>query len=586
MANKDFEIIVADTAGFCMGVRRAVKMALQATDDPAFSGPIKTHGPLIHNRQVLQVLESRGVTELDTENEDSEGTVVIRAHGLPRERQEELKTGECRLLDATCPHVSRLQKLAGRYAERGYMVVLVGDSGHAEVEGALSFAGEHGHVVGGADEVDDLPDADKVAVMAQTTQDEDVFAETVERIEERYGDCEAFDTICRSTGRRQAEVRDLAGQVDAMVIVGGFHSANTRRLAEISAACGMPTFHVETDKQLDLDAILQYETVGLTAGASTPSWMIRKVIRRLQAEHQRRTRLFRYALGTLGRLLVNTNLWTAGAAGMLVLAAAAALGISNRVWPSALIAFLFVLSQQLFNQYSRRGALYLTDPGKADLFMLHGRSMLALGVVASAGALVLAGALGLPVLVLVALGTLGGLVYHGFRTSANMPLGVRSPSQLRGSKEIFVGLAWATLCVLVPALAGNALTARPLSAGALSLVAFLLAFERTLALGCRAVRADQIVGRETLAGLLGERGARSVFLAATAVASALVLFGWAWGGFTHFAPALATIVIGMGMVCLKLLRKGEMEDEWSEVRADLPFYLAGLAALAWFAMAG
>jgi 4-hydroxy-3-methylbut-2-enyl diphosphate reductase len=566
-----------------MGVRRAVKMALQATDNPDYAGPIHTHGPLIHNRQVLQVLESRGVTEMDPDADGAPGTVVIRAHGLPRTTQQELTGRACQLLDATCPHVSRLQKLAGRYAERGYLVVLVGDSGHAEVEGALSFAGENGRVVGGPEEVADLPEADQVAVMAQTTQDEDVFRDTVERIRDRYGACETFDTICRSTGRRQAEVREMAGSVDAMVIVGGFHSANTRRLAEISAACGMPTFHVETDDQLDLDAILEYSRVGLTAGASTPSWMIRKVVRRLQSEHQRRTQVVRYAVGTVGRLLVNANIWTAGAAGMLALANCALLGIPGPVTLSAVVAFLFVLSQQIYNQYGRRGALYLTDPGKADLFMHHGSAMVALAGVGSVGALVLAVPLGWAAWVLVALGTVGGLAYRiKFPRAVRRRAGVSSLEQVRGSKEIFVGVAWAALCALVPALASGAVPGRPVATVVVVAVSFLLAFERTLALDCSAVRADQIVGRETLAGVLSEPRARWLVLSVTLAGSLLTLLTWGGGHASSYSPAMAAVVLGVGVVCVRLLRSAEMEDEWTEVRADLPFYLAGCAALLWY----
>jgi 4-hydroxy-3-methylbut-2-enyl diphosphate reductase len=269
---------------------------------------------------------------------------------------------------------------------------------------------------------------------------------------------------------------------------------------------------------------------------------------------------------------------------MLALACAAVLGAEGHVVSSAVVAFLFVLSQQLFNQYGRREALYLTDPGKADLFMNHGRAMFALAVAGSVAALLLSISLGWPALLLVTLGTLGGLLYHRLPFSQRLlaRLNVPGPGHLRGSKEIFVGLAWATLCTLVPALASITLGRRPLATAAIAVVTFLFAFERTLALGCRAVRADQIVGRETLAGLLGEAGARRVLAAATAVALALVLAGWALGGLTNFAPAMAAVALGVGMIGLRLLRTGEMEDEWSEVRADLPFYLAGLAAFAWY----
>lgn len=583
MAARRLKIVLARTAGFCMGVRRAVKMALEAADDPSFPGPIRTHGPLIHNRQVLQVLQSRGVTELQPEEGDEGidgGTVVVRAHGLAAERQQVLRHASCHLLDATCPHVGRLQDLAREYSSQGYMVVVVGDAGHAEVEGALSLAGDLGHAVSGPAGVADLPDAKLVAVMAQTTQDIEVFEATARAVRERYGACEMFDTICRSTSRRQAEVREMAARVDAMVVVGGYHSANTRRLAEISAACGTPTFHVETDEQLDVDAILAHECIGLTAGASTPSWMIRKVAQRLRSEHQRRASLIGYAVTMSMRILVNTNAWAAGAAAMLTLANTQLIGLTHDIGACVAVAFFFVMSQHLFNQYGRRASLYLTEPGKADLFMNHGPAMLATGISASALALLTSLMLSWQALALVALGTLAGLMYRTrLPRDIGRRIGIQSLEQVRGSKELFVGLAWASLGGLVPGLAGGeGLDRWPASLVAFA-VTFLLAFQRTLVLDYQAVRADQIVGRETLAGVLSDRLVRRVFFAATMGAVLILGIGLTGGLVGSFGWPLAAAVALAGLVFLRVAQRRDLTDEWAEARVDWVFYVAGLCGL-------
>jgi len=397
-----------------MGVRRAVDMALGAADHPRYPIPIRTDGPLIHNRHVLEVLQTRGIEQLNREDDEPVGTVVLRAHGLSLREQEALAQRGAVVLDATCPHVRRVQETVRKYGSRGYMCVVVGDRGHAEVEGVLSFTGRSGHVVSGPEEVAALPDADRVVVVAQTTQDADLFRCTVEKVRARYPGCLVFDTICRSTGQRQEEVRRLAREVDAMIVVGSPNSANTRRLVEISAATGTPTFHVDDDRQLRVDEILGYERVGLTAGASTPSWMISKVVGRLQDGHARRAWPVRYVARLFVRGLINTNVWAAGSAAALTFANLQLLkATGSRAALSVAVAFFFVLSQHLLNQYGRRASLFLSEPDKADFFMANERSLLCLGVASAGLSLFLAAFLpGWYLLAFVAIGLLSGLLYR------------------------------------------------------------------------------------------------------------------------------------------------------------------------------
>ncbi|MFW6189663.1 MAG: 4-hydroxy-3-methylbut-2-enyl diphosphate reductase [Planctomycetota bacterium] len=581
-AQKKFEIVLAETAGFCMGVRRAVRRVLDATDDPRSRRPIRTHGPLIHNRQVLQVLRRRGVTALEEGEPENGGTIVIRAHGLPLEEQKRLRADWPHLLDATCPHVARVQDIVEEYSGKGYLCVVVGDRGHAEVESVLSYADGAGHVVSGPAGVKDLPEAEKVAVVAQTTQDEQVFRATVRQVEARYGVCEAFDTICRSTGLRQQEVRQLAGEVDAMVVVGGLHSANTRRLAEISRAAGAPTYHVETEQELPIGELLSHGRVGLTAGASTPNWMIKRVIRHLENEHRRRTNPVSYRARMFWRALVDADVYAAGGAAALTFAAAQLLPASPPTLGLCMaVAFLFVLAQHLINQYMRRGTLYLRQPSRADFFLANERKLLGLALGSAALAVLLSVLLGPLGLGLVLFGTAAGIVYQvRLPRPLALRLGVGSLEQLPGSKELFVSLAYATLGAVIPALEAGVGAARWPAVALVFGVCFVLAFQRTLALDIREVESDQLVGAETLTGALGARAAQLLYFALSGVLAALLTAG-ALGGRLPPLAYLLLASVPYGVACYLMVKRRRPEGEFAEGLVDGQLFLTGLLAMVW-----
>ncbi len=588
MGQQGFEIVLANTAGFCMGVRRAVRMVLDAASDPRRALPIKTPGPLIHNRQVLEVLERQGVLQMNSpagEWQDGQGagTAVVRAHGLTRSQYEQLQSCCEEILDATCPHVSRVQEIVRDYASKGYLCVVVGDAGHAEVDGVLSYAADRGHVVGGPDEVSGLPDAEKVAVVAQTTQDEEVFAETVERVKERYQECVSFDTICRSTQRRQTEVRELAGDVDAMIVVGGLNSANTRRLAAISAAAGTPTFHVETEDQLDIERVLRYRRVGLTAGASTPNWMIKRIIHRLLAEYQNRTHPVRHMVAGVLRGFVNSGVYAAGGAAALTYASAQLLPqLPHMLGLCMAVSFLFVLSQHVFNQYGRRESLYLSEPERAAFFSANEATLMTLGVCSLALSLFLSAFLGWHAFALVVFVSLTGLVYRvRLPRSLATAFKLRSINRLAGSRELFTGIAWATLVAVVPVLD----TDLPASVTGGIVVAFgavfVLVTQRTLILGLGAAESDQLIGRETLVGYLGLKGAQRAVRVLGGLLGLILLGGGLSGIVTGFVWLYLLAVPFILFAHFALMRSTNPDAALADALSDGVFYWVGLLGALW-----
>ena len=270
------EIVLAKHAGFCMGVRRAVETTMGLVDHGR--GPIVTFGPLIHNPQVLQMLERQGVRVLKEIPQQLSGIVVIRAHGVPPEQKAQLEASGATVEDATCPRVMKVQAIIDRYRKEGCATVIIGDRDHAEVTGLMGYAGDTCQVISSLAEAEALELAGPYIIVSQTTQDEAMFERISARILERFPRGRLFNTICDSTHKRQEEVREMCRAVEALIVVGGKNSANTKRLAEIAEGLGVPVFLVETAAELDQAILRRFARVGVTAGASTPTWIIEQVV--------------------------------------------------------------------------------------------------------------------------------------------------------------------------------------------------------------------------------------------------------------------------------------------------------------------
>ena len=285
------KVLKAEYAGACYGVQRALDLAYRAARE---GEPTCTLGPLIHNPQVVEQLKAAGVDAVDSVADIPGGTMVVRSHGVVPEVVEEARAKGLRIVDATCPHVARAQKAAARMAADGRFVVVVGEAGHPEVEGICAHARAAAWRAGGQDDVAAVVDAAdvperalepgaRVGVVVQTTQSRDVLDRVVDALRERGVDLEVKDTVCTATRQRQEAAAALAGRADAFVVIGGRNSSNTTRLHEICKALCERSYHVESADEIDPAWFDGCETVGVTAGASTPEDQIATVVARLEA---------------------------------------------------------------------------------------------------------------------------------------------------------------------------------------------------------------------------------------------------------------------------------------------------------------
>ena len=270
----------ARVMGFCYGVRRAISQLEKSARE---SAPIQTLGHVVHNQQVVEKLEAKGVKPVASISDLDSPTVAVTTHGVGPQVLAEIQARSSKVIDVTCPWVKRAQRAAQRLTAAGFSVLVLGDRGHPEVKGVLEWAGESGRATDGAD-IDNLwkEFPRRLGIMSQTTQNPQAFDEFVKRAMDRFLpqgiELRVINTICDATQKRQAAALELAGSVEVIVVVGGKGSANTRRLAEICSSRGVDTHLIETARELDRHWFEGKREVGVTAGASTPDEAIQEVL--------------------------------------------------------------------------------------------------------------------------------------------------------------------------------------------------------------------------------------------------------------------------------------------------------------------
>ncbi len=274
-------IVLVEGAGFCFGVKRAIDIAFDVARN--YKERVFTLGPIIHNPHVVEKLKELGVYPLEElSKEKSIKTLIIRAHGIPKEKFNEIKQKDMEIIDATCPFVKRAQSLAEKLATEGYQVVIIGDREHPEVQGIFSYAGPDAIVINSSE----IPILNKkIGIIQQTTQPltkvKEIMNELINSRNE-FEEIRIFNTLCNFTSKRLQATEKVARNVDLMIVVGGKNSANTTQLARLCKNMGVKTYHIENAQEINKEWIECTTTIGITAGASTPQWIIDEVIDKIK----------------------------------------------------------------------------------------------------------------------------------------------------------------------------------------------------------------------------------------------------------------------------------------------------------------
>lgn len=275
------KIQVADSCGFCFGVKRAVQIAEKSAQ---LDGVTRTLGPIIHNPQVVEQLSQKGVSPVNQIDEINEGNMIVRSHGVGPDIYKEAREKGLNLIDATCPHVKKAQMHAKSAIEEGYTLVILGEKNHPEVISINLWAGNKGTIIETEKEAENFEFVKKLGIVVQTTFSQSKFSSIIEMLEQKTETLKVYKTICNATEERQNAAIALAKTVDIMVVIGGKNSGNTRRLAEVCKETGCSTYHIETSAELDRSWFEEVQSVGVTAGASTPDWIIKEVISSMNFE--------------------------------------------------------------------------------------------------------------------------------------------------------------------------------------------------------------------------------------------------------------------------------------------------------------
>lgn len=579
------KLLVAETAGFCWGVRRALDQAVDLTKKT--DGPVYTYGPLIHNSQVLEELKAQDIHAVNGLDDVQGGTILVRAHGVRPEVVEELRKRNENVVDATCPLVRRVQKALSAYVEKGYDTVIVGDDDHAEVIGLRGYALDRCYVVADESEADALPSFDQVCVVSQTTQDDRTFERVVDRIRAKSNEVRAINTICEPTRDHQTETIELAHRADLMVVVGGRHSANTVRLVKLAEDEGARVLHVETDGELKPELFSGCETVAVTAGASTPEWMINRVVTKIRSYSPEARSAVRTWLANLASIIVASNAYVAAGAAALTLACVKLIdpyATAPQGLPLIAVSAFFVLAMHAVNRYLERSPYSGWGTFSPRAYQRFQKLMMFVGVGALAIVLALSAWVGpLPFIMVLLSGSLG-LLY----TVKIIPLrwarhawGVRRIKDLPASRDFSVALGWTLVTAALPVLVLNE---SPLRGVVVSLFAFLLVFVRSALLGVRDVQGDKIMGMETTFKVVGRRRTKEVLIgfiiALTLVLSGLAMLG-SRASLALFLLPVALYVCAVGWLYERRLLPTGPEGE---LIVDGQFILAGLMTLLWRAL--
>jgi (E)-4-hydroxy-3-methyl-but-2-enyl pyrophosphate reductase len=571
------EIKLAKTAGFCMGVRRAVDIVLEIAQHET-GRSIYTYGPLIHNPQTIELLKGRGIKPIDNIDEiiDKQNAVlIIRAHGIAPAQRKKIKASGVKIIDCTCPKVGYVQAIIKKHTALNYTVIIVGDREHPEVNALLGYTGGRGITVITAEDVDSLPPLINVCVVAQTTQNSDDYEKIVGKIKKLYPQAVVFNTICSSTQQRQAEVIALADEMDAIFIVGGKNSANTKRLADLARKQQTPTFHIETAAEMEKINLVSYNSIGVSAGASTPNWIIDRVMDKITDGRSRRFKAIGFLLN-LWVSAIKTDIYSAIGAGCLCAACMLLQGMNLSIAYIAIASF-FVYGMHVLNRLISRKPASFIGSFREETYFQHEKIYRYSAIFSIVVALVLAFNMGILPFTFLFFVSLAGVLYN----MKIMPQGWRFQSlkDLPGSKNIFMATAWGTVTAILPALNINGFLNASMAVA--FCFAFGIVFIRSAMSDILELQSDKLIGRETIPVLFGKNNTKTVLKLISFILFVLLLFSYFAGWTSSLSFFLLACVLYI-WICLNLCdRKSGLSGAVMEGFLETIYIIAGLSVFLW-----
>ena len=518
------KIELARHSGFCMGVRDAIVRIvteLNTADDE-----ICVYGPLIHNQQTIDILQKRGLRTIDSLDDIDDRAIVIRTHGIPIASLRDIKSRSSRCINLTCPRVSKVQGIIKKYSAAGHYTIIIGDRDHAEVLGLKSYAAAGVTVVSDEGAIDRIPHAEKYIVVSQTTQDLDQFNRLIGIISARLKNLTIFNTICDSTHNRQNDIQcGIKRGIDTLVVVGGKHSANTMRLAQMGHEAGITTFHVETEAELSEGNFATSNYVLVTAGASTPAWIINNVMEKLYRIKQKRRGMFVNIVTRCMEFLLQTNILSSVAAFFITLFALKFIGMAPD-FRMAAVSLLYIFAMYTINNYFEIEFLFTRSPVKYAIQRKYKHILTPLAVIALLVSMLLVASSGLLVFSVYLVSVLLGSLYSThFVKNLVHSLKIRLFQKMYNLKNVVSSFGWVIITTLIPVLYYGAKFS---SAIALGIFVFSMILLRDIVLDIIAFQGDLIFGRQSLPTMLGMRKTGrlyySIILTVTVIFALLSIF--------------------------------------------------------------
>lgn len=573
------EIKLAQTAGFCMGVRRAVDKVLEiALQEKGRS--IYTYGPLIHSPQTIALLKSRGIIAIDSIDEIPDKTnavLVIRAHGIAPSERKKIRSSGVRILDATCPKVGYAQSIIKKHAAQDFTVIIAGDRKHPEVDGLWGYTQGRGIIVSTIEEAEKIPCLEKVCIVAQTTQDMTDFERMVQMIKEKCPDAIVFNTICSSTEERQREIVHLAREMDVVFVVGGKNSANTCRLADLSQKQGTPTFHIESAQEINQLDLSSYSRIGVSAGASTPNWIIDEVISNIKDRQDLPKHVGVFLKPWLWA--VRTDIYSAIGAACLALAS---MLLQNIPVSPALIA---VASFFVYAMHALNRLIIHKESGMIGSFReksyLHYKKYYRRAAIASLiAALALCMTQSIYHFLFLAVTSIAGVLYNMNILPASWRF--QRLRDFPGSKNISIALAWGMVTAILPILNHDD-HFHPATAIAFFFT-FSLVFVRSALSDIMEMQSDKLLGHETIPVIFGKQ--RTIFLLKIILLILFIVLSIAPS--LGLSPSLSyclTLCVLYLWICSRLCdRRAGLSGALMEGLLETSYIITGFAVFCWFVL--